>query len=178
MSDEQPEKRTRKPITVTSRADADATRKAVMARRLGGNVFGHAKNEIPMKEPHKWYTRWDNELVNPQQHYEMVHELGYLPVTRDDIVDGTNLQTTPDGFVCRGAGNALEILYKMPIEDRKQLEAAQTEHNNRIIGKGSASGTKNAITNAASAQLGDEAASFLHSMPGSVVDTITDGEVQ
>jgi hypothetical protein len=109
----------------------------------------------------------------------MVHELGYLNVHKDDLAgDPTQIgvQTTPEGFVCRGAGATLELLFKMPREDRAILEAAHTEENNKRIGKGSASGTKNAITSAASAQLGDEAASFLHNMPGQVVDTMIEGD--
>lgn len=163
-----------KPITVTNRSEM-ATNE-VLRRRLEGNVFGHAKNIIPLKEPERWYTRWENELVNPQQHYEMVNDLGYIPVTAEDIADGAHVQYTPDGKVCRGSGQFLEILYKMPVEDRATLVAAQTEHNNRIIGKGSASGTRNAIANAASKALGDEAASFLNKMPGQVVDVMTSGD--
>lgn len=171
----------RKPIKVTSRADAAKNTNAVLARRLAGNVFGHAEFKVPLREPEKWYTRWENTLVNPQQHYEMVHNLGYVPVTEDDLLVSAveaGVELTPDKKVCRGSGAMLEILYKMPREDRRELEMAQTEHNNRIIGKGSQKGTRNAIAQAASAQLGDEAASFLNSMPGSVVDTITSGEAQ
>jgi hypothetical protein len=173
--------RPRKPIIVTSREDAAKTRNAVLARRLGGDVFGSARHEIPLKEPQKWYTRWENTLVNPQQFYEMVHELGYLNVTKDDLAgDPTQIgvQTTPEGFVCRGSGSTLEMLFKMSREERAVLEAAQTEENNRRIGKGSSSGTKNAITSAASSQLGDEAATFLHNMPGQVVDTMIEEDGQ
>lgn len=166
----------KKPITVTSRQEA--VENAVLKRRLQGNPFGHAKQEIPLKEPQKWYTRWENELVNPQQFYEMVNDLGYEPVTKDDIADGANVQLTPDGKVCRGSGAQLEILFKMPKADRAALEAIQTEHNNRVIGKGSQSGTKNAIANAASVSLGDEAATFLHNMPGQVVDSLTNEGTQ
>lgn len=179
MSDEQPRKR--RPITVTSRADAALTRNAVLARRLSGNVFGHARHEIPLKEPEKWYTRWENTLVNPQQFFEMTHDLGYLPVHKDDlagVAEEVGVQLTPEGYVCRGSGPQIEMLFKMSREDRAALEAAQTEHNNRVIGRGSQSGTRNAITNAASSQLGDEAANFLHRLPGQVIDTITDGEAQ
>lgn len=169
----------KKPITVTSRQDA--VENAVLKRRLSGNVFGHQRGEIPLRDPHKWYIRWENTLVNPQMHFEMVHELGYLPVTEADLsvpAAEAGVQLTPEGNVCRGSGQLLELLYKMAIEDRRALEAAQTDHNNRIIGKGSQSGTRNAIANAAGASLGDEAASFLNSMPGSVVDTLTSGETQ
>jgi hypothetical protein len=164
----------KKPITVTNRQEA--VENAVLKRRLSGNVFGHARNEIPLKEPQKWYTRWENTLTNPQMHFEMVHELGYVTVTEADLsvpAAEAGVQLTPDGNVCRGSGAMIEILYKMAREDRAALEAAQTEHNNRIIGKGSQSGTRNAIANAASAALGDEAATFLNSMPGSVVDSLT-----
>jgi hypothetical protein len=178
MSTEQ--KRTRKPITVTSRADVALTN-SVLARRLGSNVFGSARHEIPLKEPDQWYTRWENTLVNPQQFYEMVHELGYLNVHKDDLAGDPNavgVQVSPEGFVCRGTGSTMEMLFKMPKEDRALLEAAQTEQNDRRIGKGSASGTRTAITEAASAGLGDEAASFLNKMPGQVIDTIMNDDSQ
>jgi hypothetical protein len=189
MSDEQqteqprkgwPKGKPRKPITVTSRADAALTN-SVLARRLGGNVFGAARQEIPLKDAAQWYTRWENTLVNPQQFYEMVHELGYVNVHKDDLAGdaaSVGVQLSPEGYVCRGSGAQLEMLFKMPIADRRALEAAQTEQNNTRIGKGSAKGTRHAITEAASAGLGDEAASFLSKMPGQVIDTITDGEAQ
>lgn len=169
----------KKPITVTSRQEG--VENAVLKRRLSGNVFGHARNEIPLKDPHKWYTRWENTLVNPQQFFEMVHHLGYLNVTRDDLAvnaEEAGVQLTPEGNVCRGSGSQLELLFKMAKDDRVALEAAQTDHNNRIIGKGSQAGTKNAIANAASAALGDEAATFLNSMPGQVVDSLTNEGTQ
>ena len=186
MSDEQtpkvgwPKGKPRKPITVTVRADDEQKRQAVLARRLAGNPFGQAVQTIPLKEK-GWYTRWDNTLSNPQQFYENKQLNGYLPVHKDDLavtVDEIGVRTSPEGYVVRGSGAMIEMLWKMPVEDRKAIKAAQTEENNRRIGKGSASGTRNAITGAASASLGDEAASFLSKMPGQVIDTITEGEAQ
>lgn len=164
----------RKPIIARQREDAEKNRQTVLARRLGGNPFGQSTPTIPLKEQ-GWYTRWDNTLANPQQFYENVHVNGYLPVHKDDLavsVDQLGVQTTPEGYVCRGSGSMLEILYKMPVEDRKAIKAAQTEENNRRIGKGSQSGTREAIANAAGASLGSEAGDYLHKLPGKVVDSL------
>lgn len=166
-------------ITVTSRAHAAkdraaaAARNPVLAKRLAsGNINGLGTMGLPLKDPEKWYTRIENQLADPNMFYRMRHELGYEPLTAEDLA------CTPQeagfreeaGILVRGAIGHEEMVFKMAKEDRAVLEQMATSQNLRGIG--SASKIKADMAEAASSQLGGEAAEFIHGLSGSVVDSI------
>jgi hypothetical protein len=164
-------------ITVTSRADQAKTRNTVLARRLsGGNIHGAGgSREIPLKDK-GFYTRIENNFADESMHYRMVHELGYEPVTVDMLAckpEEIGFKASPEGFLVRGP-NGGEMIYRMAAEDRKLLEQAQTEANNRGIG--SRSTTQAQMAEAAGKQFGDEAGSYLASLDGQVIDQIAGTE--
>jgi hypothetical protein len=167
MSDEQPVRRGRKPrITVSPRSDAESFNPDdVIAKRLAGNPFGARTTAIPLAEPGRWATFIANSLADENNHYRMVHELGWVPLTIHDLAPGTNPQSIgwqvkEDGItLCRGARGD-EIAYKMDKRVREQIQLAKTAENKRGIG--SAKALKESAANAAAGQMGSEAADFVH----------------
>lgn len=167
-------------ITVGSRAAEHENRIAAilrdnpaLARRLQGNVFGGGSKDIPLKEPGRWYTRIDNTLSDDSRFYEVVHQLGYLPLKPEDLTvkpEEIGFRVSPDGNLVRGK-NGEEMIFKMDVEARALLEAEMTRRN--LKGQGSAKQTREALAEKVAGALGDEAASFMASQPGEVIDTIT-----
>lgn len=167
------------PITVTSRANAAkdriaaASRNPVLAKRLAsGNLQGSGSSDVPMKEPERWYTRRDNQLADPNMFYRLVHEMGYQPVTAED------LNCTPqeagyrveNGYLVKGPAGQEEMLFKMSREDRALLDQATTVQN--LHGIGSQAKIKADMAEAAAAQGGSEAGDFINGLSGSVVDQL------
>lgn len=165
----------RKPtVTVTSRAEGGRNRNAALARRLAGNPHASGSRAVPLKHAEIWATRWANNEMNDNRHWQMTHELGWEPVTREDLEDGVTpdslgLRVSEDGGLVRGArGN--ERLYKMRKEDQDAVMARKTEYNLR--GVGSAAKIKQDAANAAAASHGTEAADYIANLPGEVVDKL------
>jgi hypothetical protein len=169
-------------ITVTSRADAAKTRAVaqlrdnpVLARRLAGNIQGGGSIGIPLREPERWYTRIENQLADPNMFYRMRHEMGYVPLTADDLPEGVTptaigFRVSEDGYLVRGPVGQEEMPWKMPKEDRALLEQAMTDQN--MAGIGSTKKIKNDMAEAAGSQFGSEAGDFMNSLSGEVIDSI------
>ena len=160
-------------IAVSSRADSAKTDNTVLARRLKGNLQGGGNRTIPLKEPQRWYTRIENNQADEQRFYHMVHELGYLPVKPEDLAcepAQIGFRVSEDGNLVRGGGTLVEMLFKMPVEDRALLDQAFTQANMRGIG--SASKIKRDMAEATAASHGDEAANYVNSLDGEVSDQI------
>jgi hypothetical protein len=151
-------------ITVTPRAEA-VDIDAIIAKRLQGQPFGARTVTIPLKEPERWATFIANSLADENNHYRMVHELGWLPLTIDDLAEGITpisigWQTKEDGrTLCRGPRGD-EIAYKMDKHIRHQIQMAKTAENKKGIG--SAKALKESAANAVAGQMGSEAADFVH----------------
>ena len=167
MEDETPKRgpgRPPKQVVVAPREEVTYDVDAVIARRLSGSPFGSRDLVVPMREPGKWATYEANTLADRNMHYNMVHQLGWVPVTVADLQDGV----TPDkigwqvdaaGTLCRGPQGD-QKLYKQPLEVWKQIQAAKARANMRGIG--SAKAVKESMAEATAAQMGSEAADFVH----------------
>jgi len=165
-------------ITVSNRAESAqsvaaelARRNPALARRLKGSPFGQGSRAVPMKEPGRWHTYIANTYADESAFLRM-KENGWVAVTTDDLactVEESGFRKSPDGYLVRGP-QGQEMLWKMSVEDHRLLTQAKTEAN--LKGIGSAKKIKADMAEAASGQLGDEAAEYINSMPGQVVDEI------
>ncbi len=160
-------------INVTSRAAVAKVRNTALARRLAsGNVQGGGNRPIPLLEPERWHTYIANTYQHEDEFYR-IKELGWEPLTPEDLackVEESGYRLSEDGHLVRGE-KGREMVFKMDAEDYKVLEQAKTATNMRGIG--SAKKAKDDVVEAASSHLGDEAASYLNSLDGSVMDKIT-----
>jgi len=162
-----PPKRGRKPrVTVTPRAEVvEMDIDDVIQRRLAGQPFGARTTAIPLKEPERWATFIANSLADENNHYRMVHEFGWVPLTVHDLADGVTPQSIgwqvkEDGItLCRGARGD-DIVYKMDKRRREQIQMAKTQANKRGIG--SAKAVREEAANAAAGQMGSDAADFVY----------------
>lgn len=171
----------KKQITVTSRAAVSKDRMVaqlranpVLAKRLAtGNVNGGGTSGLPLREPERWYTRIENQLADPNMFYRMKNELGYEPLTAEDLgctPQEAGFRVSEDGYLIRGAVGHEEMVFKMSREDRALLEQAATEANLRGIG--SASKIKSDAAEAVASQFGGEAGDYISGLNGSVIDSI------
>lgn len=175
-------------ITVTDRGEGAKNaavaslreRNPALARRLAGNVHGGGSRKIPLKEGHDWEGgRWRIYISNedvPQASALEMKEYGYVPVTPEDLackVEEAGFKLSTDGYLVRGP-QGKEMLWKMEGADYRLVQEAKTTANNR--GTGSAAKIKSDMANAASASMGDEAATFINGLEGQVVDRITGGD--
>lgn len=168
-------------ITVTNRAEGAknaavelARRNPALARRLASNPHGSGSRSIPLKEPGRWHTYVANTYLDESAFLRM-KEGGWVPLTTDDLackVEESGFRLSPDGYLVRGV-NGQEMVFKMPAEDYRLLVQAKTDAN--LKGIGSQSKIKQDMAEAASGQMGDEAASYISKLDGKVVDTITGG---
>lgn len=160
-------KRTRKPrITVAPRSvDTSVDVDSIIQRRLSGDPRYIRQGSIPLRDQEKWYVKEANSMADPNRHYSIVHEEGYLPVTITDLPEGVTPQSVgynvaADGLtLCKGP-NGDERLYKMDKGYRQQLERRKTELNKKGIG--SAKAVKEDAANAIGAVGGSEAADFVY----------------
>ena len=163
-------------ITVTDRSLPLKDRNAALARRLAsGRIHGGGNTAVPLKEPQRWHTHIASAYLNDSRFYQM-KENGWLPMTPDDLackVEDSGFTLSPDGYLVRGP-QGKEMLFKMAKDDYRLLEQAKTQQN--MKGIGSASKVRTDVAEAASGQLGGEAADYLSKLSGDVVDTITGGE--
>jgi len=169
-------------ITVTDRADAAknstaelARRNPALARRLAGNPHGSGSRSVPMKEPGRWHTYIANTYENEGEFLQM-KEGGWVPVTADDLackVEESGFRLSTDGYLVRGP-QGQEMLFKMSTDDYRLMAQAKTNAN--MHGIGSSKKVKADLAEAAGSQLGDEAAEFMNSLDGQVVDRITGGD--
>jgi hypothetical protein len=151
-------------ITVTPRADLIPT-DDIIAKRLAGQPFGTRNLAIPLREPQRWAVFIANSLADENNHYRMVHELGWVPLTVEDLAEGITpvsigWQVKEDGHtLCRGQRGD-EIVYKMDKLQYRKVQLAKTAENKKGIG--SAKALKESAANAAAGQMGSEAADFVH----------------
>lgn len=169
-------------ITVTSRASAaknrlvaDVRDNPVLAKRLAaGNLGGGGGTaDLPIRDREHWYLRRDNQQADPNMFYRLRHELGYVPVTEDDLPDGLTPESigcrvTPDGQLAMGDGAHEERWFKMSAANRAALDQAATAANMRGIG--SAKKIKDDAAEAAAGQFGGEAGDYISKLDGAVVD--------
>lgn len=144
---------------------------SVLERRLQ-NPFGEPSAPVDLKDKSR-ECRWFN-AAKTTDHIWRAKQKGWEPVKPDDVVDldmigGYVLDAS--GFITRGE-RGQEILMSMPKEWRQQIAMAKTRENLKNMGNPNA--TKRDVVEAASKQLGDQAASYLqdHIGPvGQVVDS-------
>src|SRR5688500_2735908 len=116
----------------TPAAPAAAPRISVIDRRLK-NPFGTPSREIPLAgEKRGWVTRtFASDPEHPNRHYDAVHRLGWLPVTREDVagaIESLGFTEAPDKRIVRGAGGH-EVLMAMPRGDFDAVQKAKADYN-------------------------------------------------
>lgn len=156
------------PISLSSR------RNAALARRLapGGNVFGGGTKKIPLKEEGRWATRIANGDLHDQRLYEMRHDLGWEPLTAEDLActpEEAGFRVSESGYLVRGV-RGQEMAFKMANDDYAQVVQRKTERNSSEIGRPNK--VRENIANAAANAHGVEAADFVDKhFVGTVTDT-------
>jgi hypothetical protein len=158
-------------ITVTDRAEGAKNSAVNLAKRLAGNPHGAGSRMVPMSEEGRWHLYIANTYVDEGAFLRM-KEGGWEPVTPSDLgckVEDSGFRLSTDGYLVRGP-QGQEMLWKMDEADYRMLAQAKTDANMRGIG--SASKVKHDIANAASGQLGGEAADYINNLDGKVIDTI------
>lgn len=147
-------------------------RNDVLARRLSGNPHSSGLRTIPLKEPHLWQLYIGNDYNNADDLYRLVHIDGWDPLEVADLAckpEDIGYRASEDGKLVRGP-QGREMLFKMAVEDYRELEKRKTEANNATIGKPSK--VKAAAAEAAAAVHGPEAGDFVHKhLVGTVTDT-------
>ena len=144
---------------------------SVLDRRLQ-NPFGEPSLPVSLKDS-SLRARWFNAAIVTDKIWR-AKQKGWTPLKVKDLVDHDQIggyTEGPDGIITRG-DRGQEVLMAMSQSDYAKIEAAKSAWNNRNMG--SSARTKAEVVEAASQQLGDEAADFLNraSRPvGSVVDS-------
>ena len=164
-------------ITATSRSAVAASSNEALMRRLKGNVHAAGSRDIRLKEPQAWATYIANSQANINQQLEM-RDRGWVPVEESDLavpVDQSGFRLE-NGMLVRGVHGQEEYLWKMPKSDHNLLMQAKTEANLRGIG--SKSKVKSDMVEALATAHGDEAASFMNSLSGNVIDTVVGPEAE
>lgn len=167
MTEDTPKKRRKPRISVTPRADIaaqdlDAIANNVNERRLRGE---HVRNgEIPLREPGKWALRRANSLAEENRHYTMVHELGWLPMTVDDLAPGTTAESigyrlAEDGkTLCKGLRGD-EVLYKKDKQAHDAIKLREARDRQKPLKSESAA--KADAASAVASVHGDQAAEYI-----------------
>jgi len=159
---------------MTKVASVDPPKKpriSVLERRLQ-HPFGEPSAPIDLKD-RSMECRWFNAATGAD-HIWRAKRKGWANVRPDDVQDLEQIggyAVDVSGFIVRGE-RGQEVLMQMPRDDRRQIEFAKARLNTKNMGNPIA--TKNEIVEAASSQLGDEAADFLHhsgKVSGSVRDS-------
>lgn len=152
-------------ITVTPRSDESTwSPDDIIAKRLSGHPFGIKADQIPLREPGKWALRIANSQVHDSRHYDMVHRLGYVPLSIDDLAGGITPESlgfrlSEDGkTLCRGVRGD-EVVYKMPKEAYDQIQMAKAAKN--VEGMHSEGKAKNEVAEAAAGVHGSQAAEYI-----------------
>ncbi len=144
----------------------------VLERRLQ-NPFGEPSAPVDLRDPTR-ECRWFN-ADKSADHIWRNKQKGWENVKPADVVDLEQIggyTIDASGFIVRGE-RGREVLMSMPKDWRRQIEFAKAKHNTRNFGNPSA--TKQEVVDAASAQLGDQAADFLNRagrVSGQVRDSI------
>jgi len=140
------------------------------AARLA-NPFSEPSAPILLKDASR-ECRWFNAAV-ATDHIWRSKRKGWDQVRPGDVAELDQIggyNKSPEGYITRGE-RGQEVLMSMPRDVRAQIQLAKTRANLDAVGRPNA--TKHAIVQAASEQLGDEAASYLQDHIGPV-GTVTD----
>lgn len=133
---------------------------SVRERRMQGvSLRGTGAPPIQLREP-GWECRWFNSEVKADHIWYAKNELGWESVIPADLSDPEQVggfQVSPEGHVVRGE-KGREVLLKMPVADRKQIERQKSIANIRNMDPHR---QKAEVANAAGKSLGDEAGSFI-----------------
>jgi hypothetical protein len=158
-----------KPTVQVTNRRSDA-----LARRLapGGNVHGGGVRRIPLKEPARWQLYIANDYAGDDMLYRMVNEYGWLPLEAADLdcaPEQIGYRVNETGHLVKGPRGS-EVIFKMAIEDYRELQKVKTEKN--LQGIGSPSKTRAQMAEAAATSFGDEAGEYVHKhVTGTVTDT-------
>ena len=112
--------------------DTDAPRISVIDRRLK-NPFGTPSRDIPLKgEKRNWVVRtFAADPEHPNRHYDAVHRLGWVPLTKDDLgvsIESLGYVESTDGRIVRGE-KGHEVLMGMPRADYNKIQASKGAAN-------------------------------------------------
>ena len=143
----------------TATAESKRPHISVLERRLQ-NPFGEPSAPIVLRDA-SLECRWFNATTSADQIWRNKRK-GWNQVKPEDVLDLEQIggyAVDASGFIVRGERGS-EVLMSMPKDWRRQIELAKAAHNVRNMGNPAA--MKNEVVQAASAQLGDEAADFLH----------------
>lgn len=169
-------------ITVTPRVEVSkdamaalARENPALARRLqGGNPFASGSRDIPLKEPQRWHTYIANTDGDSRQFYKM-RSNGWVPLEEGDLacpIEESGFVKAPDGSLRSPDGK--DMVFKMDRSHYRILEMRKNQAN--LAGIGSQSKTQYEMATAAGKAMGDEAGTFINSLEGSVIDSITGGD--
>ena len=135
---------------------------SVIERRLQGeDPFRASSKPIPLRQPTLWVLRWENAEIGTDHMWEVVNVLGWEYCAPEDIACAPDEigAMVRDGRIVRGERGA-EPLMKMRTVDYEALQKRQTAENiRRTFEPGR---LKQQMTEQASAQLGDQGASFIN----------------
>lgn len=139
-------------------------RVSVISRRLQ-NPFGTPSREIPLKgekATQSWVVRtFATDPEHPNRHYDAVHRLGWIPLTKDDIAvspESLGFSVAPDGRITRGP-NGAEVLMGMPKADFDAVQAAKSAENLRKLAP---SYTRQEVASATAKEHGSEAGDTIY----------------
>ena len=129
----------------------------VLERGLA-NVFGLPSAEVQLKDP-EMVTHWCNTEISSDQLGKYL-DWGYLKVRPEMLADPDRVafQVSPDGYVTRGVRHQEILLYTLKDWYHKR-QAKKSELNRKSMTPG---GLQREVVQAASQQLGDQAADFLN----------------
>ena len=141
---------------------AEAPRLSVIDRRLT-NPFGSPSRDIPLQgEKRNWVVRtFCADAEHPNRHYDAVHRLGWVPLTKDDLavsVESLGFVTSADGRIVRGPGGQ-EVLMAMPSESYAKIQTAKSQANTKSLKAGA---VKESVSQAAAQEHGSEAGDHIH----------------
>jgi hypothetical protein len=138
-------------------------RNAALERRLakGSNPHATGSRNIPLKEPSRWQLYVGNNYNSDDDLYRIVHEYGWAPLELSDLAckpEDIGYRVNETGHLVRGP-QGREVIFKMAIEDYRELMRRKTERNNQGIG--SARKTRQQVAEAAATTFGPEAGDYI-----------------
>lgn len=173
QTDPTPDASSPEPAPATPQA-----RISVINRRLQ-NPFGTPSREIPLKgeKATGWVTRtFAVDPEHPNRHYDAVHRLGWIPLTRPDLAvspESIGFTVAPDGRITRGP-NGAEVLMAMPKADYDAVQQAKSDANLRKL---KPDHTRQEVAQATAQEHGSQAGDTIYSTfeQRDVVEIITVG---
>lgn len=97
--------------------------------------FGVAAEKITIKTPGEWVFRWGNSKAKTGRLHQLIAELGYVPVTPDELF------VSPEDMGCVGRDERVvrgehgeEVLFKMSKKDNDEIQMAKARENLKNLG--------------------------------------------